>query len=100
MAGSLTTGTVTASELLCVLQGGGRPTPLGRAIAELGRAAKTMHLLSIIDSEPYHRSMSIHTNRHEGRHSVARAIFYGNRGELRRPYAKAEKTSSTLSASL
>ncbi|MDQ6803673.1 MAG: transposase [Actinomycetota bacterium] len=31
------------SELLRVLQGGGRPTPLGRAIAELGRAAKTPH---------------------------------------------------------
>lgn len=37
--GSLSTGTVRASELLRVLQGGGRPTPLGRAIAELGRAA-------------------------------------------------------------
>ncbi|CAN5246266.1 hypothetical protein BH20ACT16_BH20ACT16_01760 [soil metagenome] len=41
---SLSTGTVRASELLRVLQGGGRPTPLGRAIAELGRAAKTLHL--------------------------------------------------------
>ncbi|MDX6717773.1 MAG: hypothetical protein QOJ63_27 [Solirubrobacteraceae bacterium] len=29
--GSLSTGTVRASELLRVLQGGGRPTPLGRA---------------------------------------------------------------------
>jgi len=29
--------------------------------------------------------MSIHINRNEGRHSVARAIFYGNRGEFRRP---------------
>jgi len=48
VAGSLSTGTVCASELLRVLQGGGRPTrptPLGRAIAELGRAAKTLHLL-------------------------------------------------------
>ncbi|MGI8678622.1 MAG: Tn3 family transposase [Jatrophihabitans sp.] len=37
VAGSLATGTVRASELLRVLQGGGRPTPLGRAVAELGR---------------------------------------------------------------
>ena len=33
VAGSLATGTVRASELLRVLQGGGRPTPLGRAVA-------------------------------------------------------------------
>lgn len=91
VAGSLSTGTVRASELLRVLQGGGRPTPLGRAIAELGRAAKTLHLLSILDSESYRRSMSIHINRHEGRHSVARAIFYGNRGELRRPYRQGQE---------
>lgn len=91
VAGSLSTGTVRASELLRVLQGGGRPTPLGRAIAELGRAAKTLHLLAIIDSEPYRRSMSIHINRHEGRHSVARAIFYGNRGELRRAYRQGQE---------
>jgi Tn3 transposase DDE domain len=35
VAGSLAAGTVRASELLRVLQGGGRPTPLGRAVAEL-----------------------------------------------------------------
>jgi TnpA family transposase len=44
VAGSLSTGTVRASELLRVLQGGGRPSRLGRAIAELGRVAKTLHL--------------------------------------------------------
>ena len=32
VVGSLATGTVRASELLRVLQGGGRPTPLGRAV--------------------------------------------------------------------
>jgi TnpA family transposase len=42
VAGSLSTGTVRASELLRVLQGGGRPSRLGRAIAELGRVAKTL----------------------------------------------------------
>jgi len=45
-------GTVRASELLRVLQGAGRPTPLGSAIVELGRAAKTLHVLS---SEVQHR---------------------------------------------
>ncbi|MGZ6617737.1 MAG: Tn3 family transposase, partial [Solirubrobacteraceae bacterium] len=59
VAGSLSTGAVRASELLRVLQGGGRPTRLGRAIAELGRLAKTLHLLSWIDSEDLRRATSI-----------------------------------------
>ena len=88
---SLSTGTVRASELLRVLQGGGRPTPLGRAIAELGRAAKTLHLLHYVDSDTYRRCIGVHINRHEGRHSVARIIFHGNRGELRQPYREGQE---------
>jgi TnpA family transposase len=91
VVGSLSTGTVRASELLRVLQGGGRPTPLGRAIAELGRAAKTLHLLSYVDSDTYRRCIGVHANRHEGRHSVARVIFHGNRGELRQPYRQGQE---------
>ena len=86
VAGSLSTGTVRASELIRVLQGGGHPTRLGRAIAELGRVAKTLHLLSWIDNEEHRRQSSVGLTRHEGRHSVARIIFHGNRGELRQPY--------------
>ncbi len=91
VAGSLSTGTVRASELLRVLQGGGRPTRLGRAIGELGRIAKTLHLLSWIDSEELRRAMSIGLTRHEGRHSVARVIFHGNQGELRQPYREGQE---------
>jgi TnpA family transposase len=77
---------VRASELLRVLQGGGRPTRLGRATGELGRIAKTLHLLSWIDSEEHRRQTSISLNRHEARHRVARVIFHGNEGQLRQPY--------------
>jgi len=55
VAGSLATATVRASELLRVLQGGGRPTPLGRAVAELGRITKTLYLLADLDDETYRR---------------------------------------------
>jgi hypothetical protein len=55
VAGSLSTGTVRASELMRVLQGGGRQSRLGRAVAELGRVAKTLHLLSWIDREEHRR---------------------------------------------
>ena len=91
VAGSLSTGTVRASELMRVLQGGGHPTRLGRAIAELGRVAKTLHLLSWIDDEEHRRQSSVGLTRHEGRHSVARIIFHGNRGELRQPYREGQE---------
>lgn len=91
VAGSLSTGTVRASELLRVLQGGGRPTRLGRAIAELGRIAKTLHLLAWVDSEELRREASVGLNRHEDRHSVARVIFHGNQGELRQPYREGQE---------
>ncbi|MGH2969421.1 MAG: Tn3 family transposase, partial [Solirubrobacteraceae bacterium] len=91
VAGSLSTGTVRASELVRVLQGGGRATRLGRAIAELGRMAKTLHLLSWIDSEELRRATSIGLTRHEGRHSVARVIFHGNQGQLRQPYREGQE---------
>ncbi len=74
-----------------VLQGGGRATRLGRAIAELGRVAKTVHLLSWIDSEEHRRQSSVGLTRHEGRHSVARIIFHGNQGELRQPYPEGQE---------
>ena len=61
-----------------------------RAIAEL-RAAKTLHLLHYVDSDTYRRCIGVHINRHEGRHSVARIIFHGNRGELRQPYRQGQE---------
>jgi TnpA family transposase len=91
VAGSLATGTVRASELLRMLQGGGRPSRLGRAIADLGRIAKTLHLLGWIDSEEHRRQTSIGLNRHEGRHRIARVIFHGNQGELRQPYREGQE---------
>jgi hypothetical protein len=33
----------------------------------------------------------VHVNRPEGRHSVARSIFHGNRGELRQPYRQGQE---------
>ena len=55
MAGSLKMGTVGATELVRGLQGGGRPSTLGRAIGEVGRVAKTLYLLNYLDDESYRR---------------------------------------------
>jgi TnpA family transposase len=96
MSSARSTGTVRATASCCAsCQDGGRPTLLGRAIAEFGRAAKTLHQLSCVDSDAYRRCIGVHFNRHEGGHSVARVIFHGNRGELRQPFPQGRHAPPT-----
>ncbi|MBZ5653277.1 MAG: Tn3 family transposase [Acidobacteriia bacterium] len=91
VAGSLKLGTVSASELMRTLQSSGRPSALAQAIAELGRIAKTMYLLAYIDDENYRRRILVQLNRGEGRHSLARATFHGQRGEIRQHYREGQE---------
>ncbi len=91
VAGSLASGTVPPDELVRTLQGGGKPTTLGRAVAEYGRIPKTIHLLNVIDDEAYRRQMLVQLNRHEARHSLARLTFHGRKGELRQPYREGQE---------
>ncbi|MDP9381326.1 MAG: Tn3 family transposase, partial [Chloroflexota bacterium] len=90
VAGSLQMGTVSASELMRSLLGGSRLSTLARAIGELGRIAKTLYLLPYIDDETYRRRVLTQLNRGESRHSLARATFYGQRGELRQRYREGQ----------
>jgi TnpA family transposase len=91
VAGSLLSGKVSASEIIRALQSGGRLTTLARAIAEVGRIPKTIHLLTFIDDENYRRSILVQLNRQEGRHSLGRAVFHGQRGELRQRYREGQE---------
>ena len=91
VSGSLKLGTVKASELIRTLQGGNRTTVLGRAIAELGRIAKTLHLLAYVDDENYRRGVLTQLNRGESRHGVARIVFHGKRGELHQRYREGQE---------
>jgi TnpA family transposase len=91
VAGSLKLGRLSASELLRSFQTGGRPSTLVRAMAELGRVAKTLYLLAYIDDEAYRRRILVQLNRGEGRHSLARAIFYGQKGEVRQRYREGQE---------
>ena len=91
VAGSLKMGAVGATELVRGLQGGGRPSTLGRAIGEVGRVAKTLYLLNYLDDEAYRRRILTQLNRGESRHGVARAIFHGQRGELRQRYREGQE---------
>jgi TnpA family transposase len=91
VAGSLLSGKVVPSELIRTLQAGGRFTTLARAIAEGGRVSKTIHLLTFIDDENYRRRILTQLNRQEGRHSLGRAVFHGQRGELRQRYREGQE---------
>ena len=92
LAGSLLTGTMKPSNILRVTQGNARPTQLGRAVAEYGRIAKTLHILAFVDSdETYRRQIHTRLNTQESRHALARRIFHGRRGELRQAYREGQE---------
>jgi TnpA family transposase len=97
IAGSLKLGTVSASDLMKTLQGGKNQSTLSKAIAEVGRIAKTLYLLNYIDDEAYRRRILTQLNRGEGRHKVARAVFHGKRGEIYQKYREGQEDQlSTL----
>ncbi len=91
IAGSLKLGTVQASELIRSLLKSERPSSLTKAIIELGRINKTIYLLHYVDDEDYRRRILNQLNRGEARHTVARAICYGNRGEIRKQYREGQE---------
>ena len=91
LAGSLKLGRVNATGIMRTLQVGDRPTRLAQAIAEFGRIEKTLHTLMYIDDEAMRRSTLTQLNRGESRHSLARAVFHGKRGELRQHYREGQE---------
>jgi TnpA family transposase len=91
LAGSLKLGKVPAAGIMRMLQIGDRPTRLAQALAEFGRIQKTLHVLTYLDDESLRRSTLLQLNRGEGRHSLARTIFHGRRGELRQRYREGQE---------
>lgn len=91
IAGSLKLGTIHASELIRSLLKSERPSSLAQAIIEVGRINKTLYLLNYIDNEEYRRRILTQLNRGEGRHSLARAICHGQRGEIRKRYREGQE---------
>jgi TnpA family transposase len=91
VAGSLKMGTVKPSELIRGLQRGHKISTLGRAIGELGRIPKTLHLLNYISDADYRRHCLTQLNRHESRNGLARHVFHGHKGELRQRYREGQE---------
>ncbi|HIE56047.1 MAG TPA: hypothetical protein EYP90_12870 [Chromatiaceae bacterium] len=86
VAGSLKLGMLTASAFMKTLQAGKGSSELAKAIAEVGRVAKTMYLLNYIDDVNYRRRILVQLNRGEQRHQLARAVFHGGRGQVWKKY--------------
>ncbi len=86
LTASLEARTVTPSAILRSLQRGPNPSSLGRALAELGRVIKTLHVLDYCHDPVYRRAIHRILNRGESRNSLARDIFHGRRGQLRQHY--------------
>lgn len=79
------------SELIHGLQRGSRTSTLGRAIGELGRIPKTLHLLNDFVDPDYRRHCLTQLNRHEARNGLARRVFHGQNGELRQRYREGQE---------
>jgi TnpA family transposase len=91
LTGSLKLGLVQATSIMRTLQVGDRPTMLAQAVAEIGRIDKTIHVLTSMDDESKRRRTLTQLNRGEDRHSLARAVFHGKRGELRQHYREGQE---------
>lgn len=91
IAGSLKMGTVSASELVRSLLNTRRPSEITKGIMDLGRINKTIQALQMINDESHRRRSITQLNRQESRHSLARELFHGKRGELRQKYREGQE---------
>ncbi len=56
---------------------------LSKALTAYGRIVKTIYILRYIHEEPLRRSVQLQLNRGEHRHTLAKWLFFANRGEFR-----------------
>lgn len=74
--GSIRQGVVSAHTALRILTRNGKPTQLGMAIVDLGRIAKTRHLLRLFDNPEFCRQIESQSALHEGRQRLAKRICH------------------------
>ena len=91
LAGSLKLGHLKAAGIMRTLQIKDRPTTLARALSELGRIVKTIHILRYVDNSAFRRRILIQLNRQELRHRLGRRVHHGERGEIRSPLRQGQE---------
>jgi TnpA family transposase len=98
VAASLKDGLLRPSLLVSRLQSLKRQNPLQQALQELGRIAKTWHILEYVDDPALRRRVLIGLNKGETLHSLARDISFGRQGRfMDRGYEAQLKRASSLS---
>ncbi len=91
LAGSLKLGHIHAGTVMRTLQVRERATALAKALGELGKIIKSLHILSFINDEEKRRRILIQLNRQELRHGLARRVCHGERGQIRKPYRQGQE---------
>ncbi len=101
LACSMADGLVPPSVLVSKLQGLRRQNALQQAIQELGRLAKTRHLLAYVGDPALRRRVPAGLNRQERVHALARAIFFGRQARFPdRGYEAQLERASALSLAI
>ncbi len=83
LAHSIREGKVSGSLIMGKLGSYSRQNSLATALREMGRIEKTIFILDYISSESMRRRIQKGLNKGEAMNALARAIFFGKRGELR-----------------
>ena len=91
LAGSLKVGHLKAAGIMRTLQVRDKPTSLARALSEIGRIAKTIHILRYVDDAAFRRRILTPLNHTELRHRLGRRIHHSERGEIRSPLQQGQE---------
>ena len=83
LAHSIREGKVSGSLIMGKLGSYARQNSLATALREMGRIEKTIFILDYISSESMRRRIQRGLNKGEAMNALARALFFGKRGELR-----------------
>lgn len=98
IAASLKDGLICPSILISKLQSMQQQNPLQQALQEVGRLAKTLHILEYVDDPLLRRRVLIGLNKGEHLHSLARDIAFGRQGRFHdRGYEAQLNRASALS---
>lgn len=83
LAHSIREGKVSASLILGKLGSYSRQNKMATALREMGRIEKTVFILDYISNETLRRRVQRGLNKGEAMNGLARALFFGKRGEFR-----------------
>jgi len=83
LAHSIREGKVSGSLIMSKLGSYARQNAVATALREMGRIEKTIFILDYISNESLRRRIQRGLNKGEAMNALARAIFFGKRGELR-----------------